>query len=58
MAGRIYCIDNDILKKLATFDLFDETVSLFEASAEQVNVLATAKYKRAFEKGVGCSELR
>jgi hypothetical protein len=45
LAGCIYCIDNDILKKLATFDLFDETVSLFEASAEQINVLATAKYK-------------
>ena len=45
MAGCIYCIDNDILKKLATFNLFDETVSLFEASAEQINILATAQYK-------------
>jgi hypothetical protein len=45
LAGCIYCIDNDILKKLATFDLFDETVSLFNADPDQINVLATAKYK-------------
>ena len=41
----IYCIDNDILKKLATFDLFSETISLFDASNEQINILETAKYK-------------
>ena len=41
----IYCIDNDIIKKLATFDLFDETISLFDASNEQINILDTAKYK-------------
>lgn len=45
MAGCIYCIDNDILSKLATFDLFDETTALFDASPEQINVLATAKNK-------------
>jgi len=41
----IYCIDNDIIKKLATFDLFDETIRLFNASNEQINILETAKYK-------------
>lgn len=52
MAGYIYCIDNDILKKLATFELFDETLQVFEASDEQVNILETAKYKfqRDWEK--------
>jgi hypothetical protein len=45
LAGCVYCIDNDVLKKLVTFDLFDETVKLFGASNEQVNVLETAKYK-------------
>lgn len=45
MSGCIYCIDNDILKKLATFDLFDETIKMFGAGYEQINILATAKYK-------------
>ena len=45
MTACIYCIDNDILKKLATFDLFDATISLFNASNEQINILDTAKYK-------------
>lgn len=52
MSGYIYCIDNDILKKLATFELFDETLQVFGASNEQVNILETAKYKfqRDWEK--------
>jgi len=45
LAGCIYCIDNDILKKLATFDLFDQTLALFNASRQQVNILGTAQYK-------------
>ena len=45
MTGCLYCIDNDIIKKLATFELFDETISLFEAAPTEVRVLATAKYK-------------
>lgn len=48
MSTCIYCIDNDIIKKLATFQLFDKTIQLFDASYEQVNILDTAKYK--FEK--------
>lgn len=45
MTGRLYCIDNDIIQKLATFELFDETIALFKASRSEVRVLETAKYK-------------
>lgn len=45
MSTCIYCIDNDIIKKLATFQLFDKTIQLFDASYEQVHILETAKYK-------------
>ena len=45
MSTCIYCIDNDIIKKLATFKLFDKTIQLFDASYEQVHILETAKYK-------------
>lgn len=45
MTGCLYCIDNDIIKKLATFELFDETIRLFEAGFADIRVLATAKYK-------------
>ncbi|MEG4226999.1 hypothetical protein QUA35_13710 [Microcoleus sp. N9_B2] len=45
MSSCIYCIDNDIIKKLATFQLFDKTLQLFDASSEQVNILETAQYK-------------
>jgi hypothetical protein len=45
LSSCIYCIDNDIIKKLATFQLFDKTLQLFDASSEQVNILETAQYK-------------
>lgn len=45
MSACIYCIDNDIIKKLATFQLFDKTLQLFDASYDQVNILETAKHK-------------
>jgi hypothetical protein len=45
LSACIYCIDNDIIKKLATFQLFDKTLQLFDASSEQVNILKTAQYK-------------
>jgi len=45
LTGCIYCIDNDILKKLATFDLFDETLKLFDISCAKTKVLETAKHK-------------
>jgi hypothetical protein len=41
----IYCIDNDVLKKLITFELFDWTLDLFNCSYQQVNILETAQYK-------------
>ena len=52
MKSCLYCIDNDILKKLATFGLFDETLALFEANHDEINILTTAKYKfrREWEK--------
>jgi len=45
LTGCLYCVDNDIIKKLATFKLFDETIKLFDASSTDVRVLATAKHK-------------
>ena len=52
MAARIYCIDNDILKKLATFQLFDSTLEIFNATYNDVRILETAKYKfaRSYKK--------
>jgi len=52
----IYCIDNDVLKKLITFKLFDWTLDLFNCSYQQVNILETAQYKfegdwRKFKNG-------
>lgn len=56
MSVCIYCIDNDILKKLATFGLFDKTLDLFHSSYQQVKILETAQYKfkqdwQKFRKG-------
>ena len=56
MSACIYCIDNDIIKKLATFQLFSRTISLFDSNYNQVNILETAKYKfeadwKKFEAG-------
>ncbi|NJN73369.1 MAG: hypothetical protein HC799_11460 [Limnothrix sp. RL_2_0] len=45
MAGCIYCVDNDILKKLATFQLFDSTLKIFHITYQNVKILGTAKYK-------------
>ena len=45
MSGYLYCIDNDIIKKLATFDLFDDTFKLFGVQPQQIRILSTAKYK-------------
>ena len=56
MSVCIYCIDNDVLKKLATFGLFDLTLDLFDSSYQQVKILETAQYKfnrdwQKFRKG-------
>lgn len=45
MSVCIYCIDNNIIKKLATFQLFDRTIQLFDCDYNRVNILSTAKYK-------------
>jgi len=45
LTGCIYCIDNDIIKKLATFELFDETINLFNTNPGKINILKTAQYK-------------
>jgi len=45
LSGCLYCIDNDIIKKLATFDLFNETVQCFGIEPQQIRILGTAKYK-------------
>jgi len=52
LTGCVYFIDNDILRKLAIFNLFDETLKLLNASREQARILATARYKfeRDWEK--------
>jgi len=45
LPGYLYCIDNDIIKKLATFDLFYETIKCFNIELQQIRTLKTAKYK-------------
>ncbi len=44
MAGCIYCVDNDILKKLVTFDLFDSTLEIFGIATPDIRILKTAQY--------------
>lgn len=43
MAGCIYCIDNDILKKLVAFELFDSTLKIFDIDNNDIRILRTAK---------------
>lgn len=45
MAVCLYCIDNDIIKKLATFQRFNRTIAILGASTENLFILETAKYK-------------
>ncbi len=45
MTAIFYCLDNDILLKLATLDLFDETLELLNTNYSQVRILGTFKYK-------------
>ncbi|MDG2991940.1 hypothetical protein L3556_13505 [Candidatus Synechococcus calcipolaris G9] len=56
MPIRIYCIDNDILKKLATFQLFEQTIKAFNINHQDIRILDTAKHKfrgewEKFQKG-------
>ncbi len=41
----IYCIDNDIILKLATISLFDETLKTFNVDYSQVKILFEAIYQ-------------
>ncbi len=40
-----YCLDNDIILKLATCNIFDETLITLAINYSQVNILETAKHK-------------
>ncbi|MBF2067538.1 MAG: hypothetical protein IGS39_24440 [Calothrix sp. C42_A2020_038] len=50
MSGAFYCLDNDIILKLATCDIFDDTLTTLGTNASQVKILDTFKYK--FEKQI------
>jgi hypothetical protein len=45
LSGSWYCLDNDIILKLATCNLFGETLTTLDIDYAQVNILTTAKYK-------------
>lgn len=50
MSGAFYCLDNDIILKLATCDIFDDTLLALGADASQIKILDTFKYK--FQKQI------
>jgi glutaredoxin-related protein len=45
MSAGWYCLDNDIILKLATCNIFDETLTTLAINYSQVNILETAKHK-------------
>ncbi|NJL84146.1 MAG: hypothetical protein HC890_16725 [Chloroflexaceae bacterium] len=45
MASSVYCLDNDIILKLATCSLFEKTLDTFEVEINQVKILETFQYK-------------
>ncbi|MEA5551658.1 hypothetical protein VB713_11820 [Anabaena cylindrica UHCC 0172] len=45
MSGSFYCLDNDIILKLVTFNLFGDTLTTFSIDASQVKILDTFQYK-------------
>ena len=45
MLGSFYCLDNDIILKLATCNLFDDTIKTFALDSSQVKILESFKYK-------------
>ncbi|MDE5106088.1 MAG: hypothetical protein O4808_03090, partial [Trichodesmium sp. St17_bin3_1_1] len=45
MPGSFYCLDNDIILKLATFDLFKYTFNTLEIEQKQIKILDSFKYK-------------
>lgn len=45
MVKAVYCLDNDIILKLATCSLFEKTLETFEVKTNQVKILETFLYK-------------
>ncbi|MEA5619672.1 hypothetical protein VB711_17765 [Cronbergia sp. UHCC 0137] len=45
MSGSFYCLDNDIILKLATYNLFDYTFRTFGIYPTQIKILDSFKYK-------------
>ncbi|TRV45522.1 MAG: hypothetical protein EWV53_03970 [Microcystis panniformis Mp_MB_F_20051200_S9] len=45
MIGSVYCLDNDIILKLATCGLFEKTLNTFRVEINQVKILETFQYK-------------
>lgn len=45
MSWSLYCLDNDIILKLVTFNLFYDTLRSFSIGTTQIKILDTFKYK-------------
>lgn len=45
MVGNFYCLDNDIILKVVTCDLFDETIKTFNIKEKQIKILDSFQYK-------------
>ena len=45
MVSAVYCLDNDIIFKLATCSLFEKTLETFNVKTNQVKILETFIYK-------------
>jgi hypothetical protein len=45
LTGSVYCLDNDIILKLATCSLFEKTLNTFKVEINQVKILETFQYK-------------
>jgi hypothetical protein len=45
LTGSVYCLDNDIILKLATCSLFEKTLNTFGVEINQVKILETFQYK-------------
>lgn len=45
MPGSFYCLDNDIILKLATCDLFEDTLNTLDVEPKQVKILDSFRYK-------------
>lgn len=45
MSYTFYCVDNDIIYKLATIDLFDDTLRILNTDYNHVKILETFKYR-------------